>query len=244
MHLLLVSIFFDKFIGLQAWGECSKLVPCSIRTWRPAEVCWDMNTNKRLLYISSKPRNENHYFLYWFLFCLSSISAILSGTIGIHYGHVLIHFKVTKLQTYIELYSWSSVNFEFKIESGVLCRVTLRGLGNGSQWASSCSLWPSFSTLQMVNFLDLVPYFDEDTCVPQNHELYLEGFIFKFPFAAIPMNKQLYSFSYVCFTAGAAGIVFSAFYILVRKFDPQLSSFKYPNLINSGNLFFSFSPFY
>lgn len=33
----------------------------------------------------------------WFyIFCLSSISAILSGTIGIHYGHVLIHFKVTK----------------------------------------------------------------------------------------------------------------------------------------------------
>ncbi|MCD9644415.1 hypothetical protein HAX54_032622 [Datura stramonium] len=28
-------------------------------------------------------------------------------------------------------------------------------------------------------------------------------------------NKQLYSFSYVCFTAGAAGIVFSGFYILI-----------------------------
>lgn len=33
--------------------------------------------------------------------------------------------------------------------------------------------------------------------------------------AAIPLNKQLYSFSYVCFTAGAAGIVFSGFYLLV-----------------------------
>ncbi|XP_020696240.1 heparan-alpha-glucosaminide N-acetyltransferase [Dendrobium catenatum] len=32
---------------------------------------------------------------------------------------------------------------------------------------------------------------------------------------AIPLNKQLYSFSYVCTTAGAAGIVFSVFYILV-----------------------------
>lgn len=36
-------------------------------------------------------------------------------------------------------------------------------------------------------------------------------------FAAIPINKQLYSFSYVCFTAGAAGIVFSAFYIVVHN---------------------------
>uniref|UniRef100_A0A0D9XQS9 Heparan-alpha-glucosaminide N-acetyltransferase catalytic domain-containing protein n=1 Tax=Leersia perrieri TaxID=77586 RepID=A0A0D9XQS9_9ORYZ len=33
--------------------------------------------------------------------------------------------------------------------------------------------------------------------------------------AAIPINKQLYSFSYVCFTAGAAGVVLSAFYILI-----------------------------
>lgn len=33
--------------------------------------------------------------------------------------------------------------------------------------------------------------------------------------AALPINKQLYSFSYVCFTGGAAGIVLSAFYILV-----------------------------
>ncbi|RDX67715.1 Heparan-alpha-glucosaminide N-acetyltransferase, partial [Mucuna pruriens] len=32
---------------------------------------------------------------------------------------------------------------------------------------------------------------------------------------ALPINKQLYSFSYVCFTAGAAGIVFSGFYILI-----------------------------
>lgn len=33
--------------------------------------------------------------------------------------------------------------------------------------------------------------------------------------AAIPINKQLYSISYVCLTAGAAGIVFSVFYLLV-----------------------------
>ncbi|KAF7821805.1 ATP-dependent DNA helicase PIF1-like [Senna tora] len=32
---------------------------------------------------------------------------------------------------------------------------------------------------------------------------------------AIPLNKQLYSFSYVCFTTGAAGIFFSGFYLLI-----------------------------
>ncbi|KAK4348474.1 hypothetical protein RND71_031229 [Anisodus tanguticus] len=83
---------------------------------------------------------------------LSSISAIMSGTLGIHYGHVLIHFK-----------------------------------GHGErlkQWVS------------------------------MGFGLLIVAFILHFT-NAIPLNKQLYSFSYVCFTAGAAGIVFSGFYILI-----------------------------
>ncbi|KAK3043046.1 hypothetical protein RJ639_002614 [Escallonia herrerae] len=83
---------------------------------------------------------------------LSSISAILSGTIGIHYGHVLIHFK------------------------GHADRL--------KQWVSM-----GFSLL----ILAIILHFTD----------------------AIPINKQLYGFSYVCFTAGAAGIVFSAFYLLI-----------------------------
>ncbi|KAK2981186.1 hypothetical protein RJ640_007120 [Escallonia rubra] len=83
---------------------------------------------------------------------LSSISAILSGTIGIHYGHVLIHFK------------------------GHADRL--------KQWVSM-----GFSLL----ILAIILHFTD----------------------AIPINKQLYSFSYVCFTAGAAGIIFSAFYLLI-----------------------------
>ncbi|KAF9680233.1 hypothetical protein SADUNF_Sadunf06G0100000 [Salix dunnii] len=83
---------------------------------------------------------------------LSSISAILSGTIGIHYGHVLIHFK-----SHVErLKQWVSMGVILLIVAIIL------------------------------HFTD-----------------------------AIPINKQLYSFSYVCFTAGAAGIVFSGFYILI-----------------------------
>nr|CAB3479337.1 unnamed protein product [Digitaria exilis] len=35
------------------------------------------------------------------------------------------------------------------------------------------------------------------------------------PYEAIPLNKQLYTFSYICVTAGAAGIVFSLLYFLV-----------------------------
>ncbi|KAL5546098.1 hypothetical protein UlMin_005785 [Ulmus minor] len=83
---------------------------------------------------------------------LSSISAILSGTIGIHYGHVLIHFKEHSER----LKHWVSMGFGLLVIAIIL------------------------------HFTD-----------------------------AIPINKQLYSFSYVCFTAGAAGIVFSAFYILI-----------------------------
>lgn len=49
------------------------------------------------------------------------------------------------------------------------------------------------------------------------HELIVksETYIHHSPVVAIPINKQLYSFSYICFTGGAAGIVLSAFYALV-----------------------------
>ncbi|XP_050228718.1 uncharacterized protein LOC126677944 [Mercurialis annua] len=83
---------------------------------------------------------------------LSSISAILSGTVGIHYGHVLIHFK----GHYDRLKQWISMGLSLLILAIIL------------------------------HFTD-----------------------------AIPINKQLYSFSYVCFTAGAAGLVFSGLYILI-----------------------------
>ncbi|GAA0147161.1 hypothetical protein Leryth_000914 [Lithospermum erythrorhizon] len=83
---------------------------------------------------------------------LSSISAILSGVIGIHYGHVLIHFK-----------------------------------GHGERLKQ----WVSMGLVLLV--LAIILHFTD----------------------AIPLNKQLYSFSYVCFTGGAAGIVFSGFYILI-----------------------------
>ncbi|KAL9362169.1 hypothetical protein Peur_044954 [Populus x canadensis] len=83
---------------------------------------------------------------------LSSISAILSGTIGIHYGHVLIHFK-----------------------------------GH----AERLRQWVSMGVILLI--VAIILHFTD----------------------AIPINKQLYSFSYVCFTAGAAGIVFSGLYILI-----------------------------
>ncbi|KAL7095925.1 hypothetical protein ACP275_10G052600 [Erythranthe tilingii] len=83
---------------------------------------------------------------------LSSISAIISGTIGIHYGHVLIHFK-----------------------------------GH----AERLKQWVSMALVLLI--VAVILHFTD----------------------AIPINKQLYSFSYVCFTAGAAGIVFSLFYLLI-----------------------------
>ncbi|RVX11900.1 Heparan-alpha-glucosaminide N-acetyltransferase [Vitis vinifera] len=83
---------------------------------------------------------------------LSTISAILSGTIGIHYGHVLIHFK-----------------------------------GH----AERLKQWVSMGIVLLI--VAIILHFTD----------------------AIPINKQLYSFSYVCFTAGAAGIVLSAFYLVI-----------------------------
>ncbi|KAK9016952.1 hypothetical protein V6N11_079444 [Hibiscus sabdariffa] len=48
----------------------------------------------------------------------------------------------------------------------------------------------------------------------------LEGFVLHF--TAIPLNKQLYTFSYVCVTSGAAALVFSVIYLLV-----DILGFKY-----------------
>lgn len=83
---------------------------------------------------------------------LSSISAILSTLIGLHFGHVLIHLK---------------------------------------DHADRLRHW-----------------------VPMGLALLILGITLHFTHA-IPLNKQLYTFSYVCVTSGAAGLVFSAFYTLV-----------------------------
>ncbi|PIN26687.1 heparan-alpha-glucosaminide N-acetyltransferase [Handroanthus impetiginosus] len=93
---------------------------------------------------------------------LSSISAILSTIIGVHFGHVLVHMKghLSRLQ------HW-----------------TIMGLG--------------------LLILGIILHFTD----------------------AIPLNKQLYTFSYVCVTSGAAALVFSAFYVVV-----DIWNFKLPFL--------------
>lgn len=83
---------------------------------------------------------------------LSSISAILSTLIGVHFGHVLMHIK------------------------GHSCRL---------------KHWVVMGLFLL--FLGITLHFTH----------------------AIPLNKQLYTFSYVCVTSGAAALVFSTFYVLV-----------------------------
>ncbi|TXG65106.1 hypothetical protein EZV62_006381 [Acer yangbiense] len=87
---------------------------------------------------------------------LSSISAILSTIIGVHFGHVLIHLK------------------------GHLARLKHWGI-------MGLALLVFGPTLHLMH--------------------------------AIPLNKQLYTFSYVCVTSGAAALVFSAIYALVDIWD-------------------------
>lgn len=83
---------------------------------------------------------------------LSSLSAVLSTVVGVHYGHVLVHMK----------------SHTDRLRQWVTMGVALLVLG-------------------------IVLHFSH----------------------AIPLNKQLYTFSYICVTAGAAGVVFSALYFLV-----------------------------
>ncbi|XVE89641.1 hypothetical protein DITRI_Ditri20bG0012100 [Diplodiscus trichospermus] len=87
---------------------------------------------------------------------LSSISAILSTIIGVHFGHVLVHLKGHSER----LKQWIIMGFALLI-LGILLHFT----------------------------------------------------------HAIPLNKQLYTFSYVCVTSGVAALVFSAIYIMVDIWD-------------------------
>lgn len=65
--------------------------------------------------------------------------------------------------------------------------------------------------------------------------------------AAIPLNKQLYTLSYLCVTSGAAALVFSVFYIMVQLYRPTLLFLKFIiiNLqyIAFGWNFYILSPF-
>ncbi|KOM24853.1 hypothetical protein LR48_Vigan1453s000100 [Vigna angularis] len=83
---------------------------------------------------------------------LSSISAILSTIIGLHFGHVLVHLQ----------------DHSSRLKHWLLLGLALLAFG-------------------------LILHFTH----------------------AIPLNKQLYTLSYVCVTSGAAALVFSAFYIVV-----------------------------
>ncbi|XVF31383.1 hypothetical protein REPUB_Repub16aG0141400 [Reevesia pubescens] len=87
---------------------------------------------------------------------LSSISAILSTIIGVHFGHVLVHMKGHSER----LKQWVMMGFALLI-------------------------------------LGIILHFTH----------------------AIPLNKQLYTFSYICVTSGAAALVFSAIYIMVDIWD-------------------------
>ncbi|KAI3979025.1 hypothetical protein MKX01_016200 [Papaver californicum] len=86
---------------------------------------------------------------------LSSIAAILTTIIGVHFGHILVHLK-----------------------------------GHSDRLKHWMGMGLSLLTLGLV--------------------LHFTN--------AIPLNKQLYSFSYVCLTAGAAALVFSTLYVLVDIF--------------------------
>ncbi|KAL6613874.1 hypothetical protein ACP70R_036144 [Stipagrostis hirtigluma subsp. patula] len=91
---------------------------------------------------------------------LSSLSAVLSTIIGVHYGHVLVHMK----------------SHTDRLKQWITMGIALLVLG-------------------------IILHFSH----------------------AIPLNKQLYTFSYICVTAGAAGIVFSIFYFLV-----DILNLRYP----------------
>ncbi|KAL5700970.1 heparan-alpha-glucosaminide N-acetyltransferase [Ranunculus cassubicifolius] len=94
---------------------------------------------------------------------LSSIMAIVSCMIGLHYGHVIVHFKDHKNR----ILHW---------------------------------MIPAFGLVVMAFILH---------------------------FSGMHLNKPLYSWSYTCLTAGAAGILFTGLYVLVDVFGYRRPTFAF-----------------
>lgn len=82
--------------------------------------------------------------------------------------------------------------------------------------------WVLLSSFQELSFILLMVWTE---CSIYANYLLSPCFLMLFPNAAIPLNKQLYTFSYVCVTSGAAALVFSALYIMVCFFFPHEISF-------------------
>ncbi|XP_075658534.1 uncharacterized protein LOC142628322 isoform X1 [Castanea sativa] len=112
---------------------------------------------------------------------LSSVMAIVTCLVGLHYGHIIVHFKVIHihgiacLPSVIEVFSFFSPIF---IHSHI------------QDHKDRIFHWMITTSCLILLGLSL------DLC-------------------GMHLNKVLYSFSYMCFTAGVAGILFAAIYLMV-----------------------------
>ncbi|KAJ6305930.1 hypothetical protein OIU78_021293 [Salix suchowensis] len=87
------------------------------------------------------------------------------------------------------------------------------------------------STIIGVHFGHVLVHLKDDTArlkhwTVMGLSLLISGLVLHFTHA-MPLNKQLYTFSYVCVTSGAAALVFSAIYVLGQKARvPVFHSFR------------------
>lgn len=139
----------------------------------------------------------------------SSISAVLSTVIGLHFGHVLVHLQVNPL---------NQNNRYFITIDHCLIGVYFF-LPTFQDHSSRLKHWLLMGLALLISGL-ILHFTHGVNCQLCNVTLLfwynpLPSFLST---AAIPLNKQLYTLSYVCVTSGAAALVFSAFYFLVCFF--------------------------
>ena len=161
---------------------------------------------------------ENLFWTFSIYGCLSncsSISAILSTIIGVHFGHVLVHFKVGSMNSCDLCLNYMQYDLSSHLILSNYYRVIQLDWSIGFWWVL-------LSSFQELSFISLMVWTE---CSIYANYLLSPCFLMLFPNAAIPLNKQLYTFSYVCVTSGAAALVFSALYIMVCFFFPHEISF-------------------
>lgn len=112
--------------------------------------------------------------------------AIVTCLVGLHYGHIISHFKDHRNRV---------LHWTISSTSLVVLGLALDLFGKGS--VQKFLVYNSNSRSCCVLFLTKIS---------------------AFIFSGMHINKALYTFSYMCMTAGSAGIIFAGIYLMVGIF--------------------------
>lgn len=135
--------------------------------------------------------------------------AIVTCLVGLHYGHIIVHFKVINILCFISFASPQRFSFRLCLLFCVFYH-TQSHRDRILHWMIPSTCLIAFGL--GLDFLGkwLISMFIDVNLIVLLYISYLCYFL-----VGMHVNKALYTFSYMCVTAGAAGFLFAGTYMLV-----------------------------